>query len=1212
MNIKLQKIIYDLCKFKKVIWQFYILSIIIMNNWINYITESNKIKKRKRIFFNLRNVYYPILYFKWIKVIRKQRKSELDKNMNISLLNIKYMNYILAMKKLDSQNNRDFNILSCNNDKYLDLIEENNRLTKNLNTNLIQDIQIKSVYENISEEYSKDIYLRKMGNKLMVPHYFFTPAFIEKSKPSQIRHWTSSIYNFLKSSKVNKHYLDYYTEKLINSFFNINVIKIKNIWDEKFLFNGYKILPNYNIIQDMNSLIKYTSTRTSKSLRNVINYPKVILNNAWVKEKIKFSIYLKELIKDRKTLKLGGFFAKKRIELDYNSKALLSKPLFKHTSYNLIIDLFLFNNKKYLFNKFDHIIWRRIMYKYMYSMYVDFSSKIYDTINRPRFFYINILEPRIYNYYKKITKEYKSILILKSKMYFVYLCLSLLNIKYLINNEIFFFNKRKENNNKYIMFNKIKVKNRDEKVSFLDKKREKVNRLIELNNDTKVTNEWLTRFVTKYYLLNMEKRKNIFEDKLIKDFLNEFKKSLINYDVELNNNFNKLKKNGLKNKKDCKREIIRETKCFNKLKENDIYIDNFNYLNSCDNSKVVWDNLDYSLISILNTLLKIKKDKWVLSELTINLLTKIINNVTINSNIFVFFFKLALIEKEFYLVNKDIIKINGLNEINIWDNKMVNKYYNFRNNIKDKIYLKGNKKNKTINLHLWRSYFDKKNAIKPIYIYNDKLFKPYYRYTIPIFILQSYKLLLSNIGFKNINTLFNKYFIKFNQLKWFRINNNNLFNYIIVKILLDLFRYNYRSLIKIKPKYYYINKLRFYESKIRRLKFNTWLSAIKYLKRLRKTPRNFWKRYHKLAAFYFGRVIQNAELDTQRKVFIPFLIYFEDILYTIYNKPVIIRLWPLKKYFLSSVILVKRIMATILMRQHKVSLGGYRKVIRKLMSTFRGLEIKKAYDYYIYNNSQWPTNLINALNIDKAKYNMKYENLEYYSKKKDRYHYLNTYFIKHLDLSNYIQNINNNYTQAFKNNILKLKLGIKRQVMKSFKRSHISKLNYTYYWVRPLKNYIMQMRRNLDISGIKFRLGGRSGIRRTNMRKFKKIKYFGNLMGPVHSSMKVKKNISLYNPQILGHIRSNIDYSCAWGITRNGCLSLKIWISSLFSVDLRELLLHLIKIKHLYYQLINRYYVIETKLVNINNNYYLKSINNKIHEFNNKKNIFNKEKVFKD
>lgn len=80
-------------------------------------------------------------------------------------------------------------------------------------------------------------------------------------------------------------------------------------------------------------------------------------------------------------------------------RILISKPLFKHTSFNLIIDLFVFNNKKYMINRINNIVLRRSMYKYMYSMYINCYDKIKETINRPRFFYINLIEPKIHKYY---------------------------------------------------------------------------------------------------------------------------------------------------------------------------------------------------------------------------------------------------------------------------------------------------------------------------------------------------------------------------------------------------------------------------------------------------------------------------------------------------------------------------------------------------------------------------------------------------------------------------------------------------------------------------------------------------------------------------------------------------------------------------------------------------------------------------------------------
>jgi hypothetical protein len=34
----------------------------------------------------------------------------------------------------------------------------------------------------------------------------------------------------------------------------------------------------------------------------------------------------------------------------------------------------------------------------------------------------------------------------------------------------------------------------------------------------------------------------------------------------------------------------------------------------------------------------------------------------------------------------------------------------------------------------------------------------------------------------------------------------------------------------------------------------------------------------------YDKIKENAELDTKRKVLVPFVIYFEDILYSIYGK----------------------------------------------------------------------------------------------------------------------------------------------------------------------------------------------------------------------------------------------------------------------------------------------------------------------------------------
>ena len=62
----------------------------------------------------------------------------------------------------------------------------------------------------------------------------------------------------------------------------------------------------------------------------------------------------------------------------------------------------------------------------MYSFYINYIGKIKETLNRPRFFYINLIEPKTFNYYSNVVKAYENILTITSKSYFLYLCLLVL------------------------------------------------------------------------------------------------------------------------------------------------------------------------------------------------------------------------------------------------------------------------------------------------------------------------------------------------------------------------------------------------------------------------------------------------------------------------------------------------------------------------------------------------------------------------------------------------------------------------------------------------------------------------------------------------------------------------------------------------------------------------------------------------------------------
>ena len=103
---------------------------------------------------------------------------------------------------------------------------------------------------------------------------------------------------------------------------------------------------------------------------------------------------------------------------------IISNPLFKHSHFYIIIDLFIYYNKE---NDLTNMLLRRSLYKYMYSMYINSLEKMKETLNRPRFFYINIIEPKIVQFYTKIVEIYGKLLIRKHKAFFIYLILYIIN-----------------------------------------------------------------------------------------------------------------------------------------------------------------------------------------------------------------------------------------------------------------------------------------------------------------------------------------------------------------------------------------------------------------------------------------------------------------------------------------------------------------------------------------------------------------------------------------------------------------------------------------------------------------------------------------------------------------------------------------------------------------------------------------------------------------
>ena len=425
--------------------------------WVpKYFKENLKRKEKESLV-----LFLPLINYKGLKkkeVIKEKKK---PKNLILSRLNNRYILYIEILKSQDNRNvfNNNENYLFKNS--YLGILKDKNKVINLFNQNLILNssnfLERKYIRKNILNENYNDLETRKVSNRLLLPHYFFTGRYIEKSMPSQIRSWSNSVYSFLNLEKSSLKHIDIYTGKLIKLFFNVKYIKIKKIWDSS-LLDYYKIVPPIIIMKYMNKMIRYTSTRSTWSLSKISNYSSVILTMTWLREQIKYTSIINKYLKKRKTTLFGTYKPKLQSYFRKKKRVWLSNPLFKHTSYNLIIDIFVFNNKILTggggkFRKFSNLLLRRILYKYMYSMYVDYINKVRETLNRPRFFYINLIEPKTYNYYSNIVKAYEELLLLNNKKKYIYLCMLILKWNIIRKNNI------QNIKYKYILpqFNKFKI-----------------------------------------------------------------------------------------------------------------------------------------------------------------------------------------------------------------------------------------------------------------------------------------------------------------------------------------------------------------------------------------------------------------------------------------------------------------------------------------------------------------------------------------------------------------------------------------------------------------------------------------------------------------------------------------------------------------------------------------------------------------------------------
>lgn len=1395
-----------------------------LDNLIQHILSYNK-KQNKNI--NIFSVN------KSNMITKLQVKKNKDKE--VKKLTLKYKYYLIDKKKGNffGTNDYDSNIKLNNNikiydNKILNIFNKKKR-KEYLNRNNIKEYkkninEYRYIFNNIVESHKEDIKSRKVNNKLLLPNLYFPSKYIEKSLPSQTKHWINNLYSFLQKEITTLTMLDRFTSELIKRFFSVKWIKRKQLLDE-ILNKGRKLNIVKRWYKNFLSVIKLSGWNDNTLDINKITYFQTgTLKSKWLKYQINKSMKIKKRMSLRRIRLFGGYEPKKNTKIRKWRKLLLSKPIFKHTPFNLIIDLFIYNNKTYNIKKLKNLLLRRITYKYMYSLYTNIYIKINDTISRPKFFYINIIEPKIFPYYNKIVNTYEQWIFLYNKGFIITICLMLMRINdnykkkfisiknSLLNNMNYNNNYNNDNNYSYfnniyinilkklsihnifdINKNEIDIINKDNyqkeeinynKGKFLVKYNKLINTKVGLSKkelkrkidsmklkDNKRKSEKIKKFGEKKISLIKIKKKQIYERRrgkqidpiLFKEKLKGLRSPIISSNredvnikkytwytnkiweehknkISTQNNFNLLNKysdnNNYKkkeivnkyiknnsyfynekgekqylnsslninknllnlnkgidltnnkkekintnylintsNKKDKVRKSLynlfftykiykKENKlniefhnneriklrfktknekennlnsflykewlkkqnklrlyCIKYYKHNTIsfikykkrkiknnlnnvvdinqktknidilYLNNLKNHENSKNMKKVWDKLDYSLLSILNKYLLIsKKDEFQFQYPYISL-HSIYNkskDILLFSNIWYTIYSLNFIKKEYsHIVNNILIS-------KVWHTLPLEKNYKCEsyiggdkfNGINYKWYYNWKEyKNNNYSITWSTKFFSffkenkrENNIINKLFYY-DNIFKTYYKKILPIYIMEYYKHYLINIW--HSYWIYSLRLSMINKIKEINKNHAMLLNFILVKTLLGLLEYNYRSLVRLKPKYYFLNKLRYYNTKFKKLNLNSWVNSVRYIKRLRKTPRIFWKRFHILASFYFKRIIQNSELDTKQKIFVPFVLYFEDLLYNIYGKWVIVRLWPLKKYYLSSYILARRVMALILWRAKKIkTISKFRNKTRFFLSLVKFGQINRSYfNYYKNALTRWPNSLINLINNKRQRNSLSYNNLEYIANDTERVLKFNTHLInrsklsyQHFDLW-YKNIVNYRLNKEFK------KISLEDIVIYN-KKSNIDIAYWLRVWLRPFRSYIHSLTTEHDITSLKFALSGRTGSRRNNARKTYKLISYGHTRNPRYWGSEQFKFFNIGVPAIRNQIKSSCDYSKSVSKSISGAVSVKVWMTSKISVDLQELLMYLVDIKYLYLEFFNKFYLVPERFYN--------------------------------
>jgi hypothetical protein len=557
-------------------------------------------------------------------------------------------------------------------------------------------------------------------------------------------------------------------------------------------------------------------------------------------------------------------------------------------------------------------------------------------------------------------------------------------------------------------------------------------------------------------------------------------------------------------------------------------------------------------------------------------LVSILRNKFINNNKLY----IDIIRQEFYKVNRDVIVTKTMENIS-YESNSLNNSYDFgyiTNNINTTFTLAWDEI-REFSVKLWQTlnFNRREENLMHILNFSDKAFKPYYRYMIRLFILGEYRKFISRLGFKNI-LLHLKMPLDFNKFTWFKDNNLKIFNFIVVKTLFNIFTYSYRSLYILKPKFYHINKLRLYKRKAKRLKFNTWLKSTKYVKILRKAPNSYWLRYHKLINVYYKRILHFAKLDTGRKILIPYVIYFEDVLYNIYGKLALIRIWPLKYYFLSIFILSERLMLLLDKNAHrkkrrKSLTALFTRFVFKFVNVINATKIDRFYEANLGNNSRWPTELLSEINKN-LPLASNYNKLEYFSDRLELPYTLNSYLFKYGQLDDFLPIPEFNYSKQAKDLYIKVKDKKNFNLIRYGLVSYLKK-GFIQYWTRPIKNMLWDINNTQDIRGILFKLAGRA---KGKPRKYNVWYQRGSFLGARHYNKLTRRYITLSSSYIRNSVKATMDYTQRSATFPAGVSNLKVWYGSLLSSDIMELIFYMSKKKVIYNAIMNRNFFVHKNI----------------------------------